>query len=107
MSAARSAAVQFETAGAYATFVLDKPARTSSTFPGPTHGGEADGVFSVAGAVAIACFVVSPRMRTFSILFEKPVAFLHRLHSGHPGDYVTFPILGMACSGLICAYCMQ
>ncbi len=108
MPAARSAAAQFQNARAYAAQVLDEQPMAASDSPAPLEGGEADSVLSVVGAFAIAaCFLFSPRLRSYSALFEKPVAFLHRLHSGHPGDYVAFLTLGMASFGLICAYYLQ
>ncbi len=51
------------------------------------------------------CF--GPRGYISAACFAKPAHVLHRLHSGHIGDYIAFLTFGLATFGLICAYCFR
>jgi multicomponent Na+:H+ antiporter subunit D len=102
------AAQRFENSGTYAAHVLDgsptvPPANKPAVKPEILMG-----LFSVLAALLIAgAHLVSARAREVAERVAGPFKALHRLHSGHVGDYVVFLTLGMACFGLICAYCVR
>ncbi len=59
-------------------------------------------------AVTIALLhLFSPRLREVSATLSKPLILLHRIHSGHIGDYIAFLTFGMACLGLIFAFAFR
>jgi multicomponent Na+:H+ antiporter subunit D len=101
-----AAAARFEDAGAYAAHVLEgRPAAplgsTHSVQPEPRMG-----FFALLGALAIALLhLFSPQARQLARFAAKPIQLLHRVHSGHIGDYVAFLTLGMAVYALVCAFC--
>jgi multicomponent Na+:H+ antiporter subunit D len=106
--AASTAATQFENANAYAAHVLDnQPAPVP--VPAPSVPGEiSTGLLAVLAAMAIAAtHLFSPRIRSVFSVLAKPLRLLHQVHSGHVGDYVAFLTFGMACYGLLCAYCFR
>jgi multicomponent Na+:H+ antiporter subunit D len=56
-------------------------------------------------AIAIPVFhIFSPRTATLAAAGIKPLGMLHRIHSGHVGDYIAFLTFGMSCFGLLFAY---
>jgi multicomponent Na+:H+ antiporter subunit D len=62
----------------------------------------------VLGAIAIAgVHLGSESARKITGKVAMPLKLLHELHSGHVGDYIVFLTLGMACFGLLCAYCVR
>ena len=106
--AAITAAGNFENTGGYAAQVLDGTPLPAPAAPARLPHRTPIGLFASIAAVALAAaHLFSPRLRKLSSVAAKPAAFLHRLHSGHPGDYVAFLTFGIACFGLICAYCFQ
>lgn len=103
-----AAATRFENSTAYTAHVLSGvpfPASPSGA-PAPPEYGIA--VLTVAAAFAIAAVHLSSgKTRNVVSKLAAPLRLLHRIHSGHVGDYIVFLTFGMACFGLICAYCVQ
>jgi multicomponent Na+:H+ antiporter subunit D len=101
----RSSAALFEDSSAYAARVLDARPEPEPRPRRPAPDADAAGLVSAMAAILIAgAHLFSPRTRRISAFLAKPAGFLHRIHSGHPGDYVAFLTFGMACFGLICLY---
>ncbi len=101
------AAERFQNRSAYAAHVLDgwPMAAVTAARPVPAETGTA--LLSVFAAIAIAVAnLQSKRTRSISEKLMRPLRIVHRIHSGHVGDYVVFLTLGMACFGLLCAYCV-
>jgi multicomponent Na+:H+ antiporter subunit D len=99
---------QFVNNGAYTAHVLDgspmPPLVRKSAVPPEWL----MALLSIFAAIAIAgTHLASARAREISAKLAGPFQVLHRLHSGHIGDYVVFLTLGMASFGLICAYCVR
>jgi multicomponent Na+:H+ antiporter subunit D len=106
--AASTAAVQFENTNAYATRVLDAQPAPAPLPPRPAPTEIFSGLLTVLGAITIAAVhLFSDRARDISAAIAKPLQLLHQIHSGHVGDYVAFLTFGMACFGLLCAYCFR
>ena len=107
-ASANRVAHQFVNNRAYIAHVLD-----GSPIPPPAHEPAVPPEWSMAlvsvfAAIAIAgTHSTSAQARDASAKLAGPFRVLHRLHSGHVGDYVVFLTLGMACFGLICAYCVR
>lgn len=103
-----AAATRFENNAAYSAHVLDRvpfptPGRLETIPPEILTS-----CLTVIAAIAIAgLLIATERARPSPAQPSKPVSLLHQLHSGHVGDYVAFLTLGMACFGLICAYCIR
>ena len=105
---ALAAAAQFENTRAYAAHVLDNLPEPVSQTAQPAGRDIATGFLSVLFAMSIAAtHLFSPKARRLSAAVGKPLQLLHRIHSGHIGDYVAFLTFGMACYGLLCAYCFR
>ncbi len=102
------AAHRFENSSAYAAHVLDGAPMPSSV-PGQAVAPEMlTALLGVLAAIAIASIhLASARTRDIAKKLALPLRPLHRIHSGHVGDYVVFLTLGMACFGLLCAYCVR
>lgn len=87
--AALQAAAQFE--------------KTISTTPAPAFTWSDAGFSLAAVFVAIAIpliHIFSPQVTHLTATITKPLGVLHRIHSGHVGDYVAFLTFGMAFFGL-------
>ena len=103
-----SSAVKFVNTDAYAAHVLDAQPlpqilRAQNV---PSHPFER--LLPAAVAIVIAAIALfGPRGYISAVCFAKPVHVLHRLHSGHIGDYIAFLTFGLATFGLICAYCFR
>ena len=106
--AARLAAANFVNSGSYVSRVLnDAPMPAPGQIP-PAPAGQHTGLVAVAAALAIAAaFLFSPSARRLAWVTNKPAAILHRIHSGHIGDYVVFMTFGMACFGLLGIYLLH
>jgi multicomponent Na+:H+ antiporter subunit D len=106
--AALHAAAQFTDTAAYAARVLDGRALLVRSAAHTPPAELVDGFAAVVLAIAIAtAHLFSPLIRGLSSIALKPLRWLHKIHSGHIGDYVTFLTFGMACFGLICVFCLQ
>ncbi|HXE13186.1 MAG TPA: proton-conducting transporter membrane subunit [Bryobacteraceae bacterium] len=106
--AALHAAAQFTDTAAYASRVLDGRILPIASIAHAPPADLAGGFAAVLIAIAIAAaHLFSPTIRALSNIAIKPLHWLHKIHSGHIGDYVTFLTFGMACFGLICVYCLQ
>lgn len=103
-----TAAARFENTNGYATHVLDSRPMPPSP-PAPYVPVEIwTGLLTVMAAIAIASIhLFSPRTRKLWATLAAPLRLLHRVHSGHVGDYVAFLTFGMACFGLLCVYCFR
>lgn len=107
--AAAGAARQFENSRGYAAHVLDAAplageSRTEREAPSETL----PTLLSVLGALAIAGgHLTSHRFRHIAGRLTSPLKLVHKIHSGHVGDYVVFLMLGMACFALVCVYCVR
>ncbi len=106
--AAGVAAHQFVNAPAYAAHVLDstpfQPAPPIAHVPQDPI----SGLLAVFAALLIAAVhLFSARGRAITAALAKPLGVLHRIHSGHVADYVTFLTFGMAFFGLVCFYCFR
>jgi hypothetical protein len=70
-----------------------------------------DAAFSLAAVVAAIAIplahIFSPPLAKVGSAIAKPLAILHRVHSGHIGDYVAFLTFGFSCFGLIVVYCLK
>lgn len=105
---AAAAATRFINTDAYIAHVLDS--RNIQSPPPMAHvpADLSSGLFAVFAALFIAAVhLFSPRGRAATAFFAKPFDVLHRIHSGHVADYVTFLTFGMACFGLLCIYCFR
>jgi multicomponent Na+:H+ antiporter subunit D len=101
-------AARFVDRPAYVNQVLDRARAEAAPAPtshAPTWPAYVYGIGSVGGAVALAAAglghdrltrAVPTRVRTAA---GKPIAFLHTVHSGHVGDYVTWLVIGVATLG--------
>jgi multicomponent Na+:H+ antiporter subunit D len=106
--AASTAAIQFENTNAYAAHVLDAQPAPIPAPPRPAPSGMLINLVTVLAAITIAAVhLFSNRARDISAAIARPLDLLHRIHSGHIGDYVAFLTFGMACFGLLCAYCFR
>lgn len=106
--AASQAAAQFENTNAYAARVLDAQPASAPTPSRPAPSGKFTGLLTVFAATTIAAVhLFSNRARDISAAIARPLLLLHQIHSGHVGDYVAFLTFGMACFGLLCAYCFR
>lgn len=102
---AMHAAARFEDSAGYAALVLNGlPMQvTSPDTPKPSI--PLMGVIALAGAlVAAYAHLSSKRFRELSQAITKPLQVLHKLHSGHVGDYVTFVVFGIAAFGFVCLF---
>jgi multicomponent Na+:H+ antiporter subunit D len=104
--AASVAAINFENTNGYAALVLEG-APMPIPAPGPAvPAGTWIGLLAVSAALAIAgAYLFVPGVQRLTAAASGPVQLLHRIHSGHPGDYVAFLTFGIAGFGLLCAYC--
>ncbi|HEX4227474.1 MAG TPA: complex I subunit 5 family protein [Bryobacteraceae bacterium] len=106
--AAIAAATQFENSRAYAASVLDSQYLRTVAPAAPEAPEMLPGLLALLGAIVIALVhLFSARGRQLSSALWKPLRLLHRLHSGHVGDYVAFLTFGMACFALLCVYCFS
>lgn len=102
---ALESAEMFQNSSAYAKRVLQnarEPApHASLPAPGsPLFGGI---VLGCAAAAAI-CYLFSKRFHSAGRGITAPLQVLHRLHSGHVGDYIAFMTFGIAAFGLACVF---
>lgn len=106
--AARSAAAQFSNSSAYAARVLNDTTVPAPRLSPTVSAGKYDGLIAPAAALAIAAaFLFSPGARRLAAPAGKLLGILHRIHSGHIGDYVAFLTFGIASFGLLCIYCLH
>lgn len=102
------AASRFEDSGGYAARVLEgmpvrAPAPNQQTPEQPFIG-----ILVLAAAVLVAsAHVKSHPFRESVKPIIAPLEALHRLHSGHVGDYVAFLTFGIAAFGLVCLFALQ
>ncbi|MGH3627272.1 MAG: complex I subunit 5 family protein, partial [Sciscionella sp.] len=99
------AAGRFEDAGVYAARVLEgTPVHiTAAHAEVPTHPWL--GLFVLLAALAAAAaHVKSEKFRHSVEPLIAPLRALHRLHSGHIGDYVAFLTFGIAVFGVVCIF---
>ena len=97
-------AARFTAGPAYAAAVLGGQATSVSVPPihtGPTVEDVALGLVFTAVTAAIALLVIAPRHLTWApnaivSAWRASARRLHALHSGHPGDYVTWLVAGSA-----------
>jgi multicomponent Na+:H+ antiporter subunit D len=105
--AAVHAADRFLDRGAYAGEVLLGHGASTPAPPPDTGTHWYDWLYaatSCAGAVALAALLL---LRSGAAeTARRPLAGLRALHSGHPGDYVAFVVLGAAVLGGLCAVTM-
>jgi multicomponent Na+:H+ antiporter subunit D len=102
------AAALFQNTDGYAAHVLQGVAAKQVATSVQTHAGAVNAILTVLAALAIAAIhLFSARAHRFWATPYGPLRLLHRLHSGHIGDYVAFLTFGMACFGLLCAYCFR
>lgn len=102
------AAAQFTDSAAYASRVLDGHTLSVASAAHIPPADLAGGFAAVLIAIVIAAaHLFSPPIRALSNIVIKPLHWLHKIHSGHIGDYVAFLTFGMACFGLICVFCLQ
>jgi multicomponent Na+:H+ antiporter subunit D len=59
------------------------------------------GLLSAALAVGIAFVGVHFGLGRLRIMLKTPLHVVHRLHSGHVGDYVAWLLLGIATIGAL------
>lgn len=106
--AANRSALQFENTDAYGAHVLyGRPFQVSLISP-QVASHPLEGFAAVMAAIAIALIdLFGPRDRRAPWIYARPIHFLHRLHSGHVGDYMAFLTFGFALIGLLCAYCFR
>ncbi|MFD1047723.1 hypothetical protein ACFQ1S_20380 [Kibdelosporangium lantanae] len=62
------------------------------------------GLFSAALAVAIGVVGANFGLGRLRPLLKSPLHVVHRLHSGHVGDYVAWLLLGMTVAGALFAF---
>ena len=107
-SAAVQAAGRFQDTNAYAADVLENRSAPALHFPVPAKSAGFDGILAAALAIMIALLEsFSHRARRVANSLAKPFCLVHRLHSGHVGDYIAFLAFGLACFGLICVYWLR
>jgi multicomponent Na+:H+ antiporter subunit D len=107
-SSALAAAARFQDSAAYAAHVLES--RPFSSLPAATpHALQwSDALIAVIAAILIAMLdLFSSTSRRVGLLLTRPLRLLHRIHSGHIGDYIAFLTFGIAFFGLLCAYCFR
>lgn len=102
-----TAASRFENSFAYLAHVLDGVLAPLPATPQSVPSEMPIALLCVFGSIVFAASqVAGVGTRKMSGALAVPTRVLHRLHSGHVADYVVFLTLGMACFGLICAYCV-
>jgi multicomponent Na+:H+ antiporter subunit D len=89
----RAAALFADSTGYRAAVLGEQAHAVSSVSAGWTPTGVLLGAVSTLGAVAIA---VAPLYRTASGQLHNSLRWLHRLHSGHVGDYAAALVVGAA-----------
>ncbi|HTU48374.1 MAG TPA: proton-conducting transporter membrane subunit [Bryobacteraceae bacterium] len=103
-----AAADRFENSHAYVARVLDAAPfptlRNESASPDEWPMGL---LTAFAGLAIAAADLATSGKRTISAILAAPIDLLHRLHSGHIGDYVTFLVLGMGSFALVFIYCLR
>lgn len=93
----------FQDSSGYAAHILQNAPEPAPPAPAPEPGSPLLGVIVLASAAAGAvCYLLSKRFRSTSRWITAPLQVLHRLHSGHVGDYVAFLTFGVAAFGLVC-----
>lgn len=101
-------AEMFENSNAYTARVLQNAPEPAPRAPEPEPGSPLLGIVVLASAAAGAvCYLFSKRFRSTGRWITAPLQVLHRLHSGHVGDYVAFLTFGIAAFGLACVLCLQ
>lgn len=108
-SEASMVAMRFQNTLAYASHVLNAQPFPALPFPKTAPADRFDQLLTVLAAMTIVIVqLFSPRAtRAFFATAAKPLGLLHRVHSGHIGDYIAFLTFGMACFGLLCVYCFR
>jgi multicomponent Na+:H+ antiporter subunit D len=95
----------FQDSTAYAGRVLENAATPLRSVPAPAPDRPLFGgiVLALAAAGAVL-YLLSGRFRSAGRWITAPLRVLHRLHSGHIGDYVAFLTFGIAAFGLVCVF---
>ena len=107
-SSALTAAARFENTAAYAAHVLDARKLLPQPTATPVSFQLSDGLIATFAAIVIALLdLFSSTARRFAVFLARPLHLLHRIHSGHIGDYIAFLTFGIAFFGLLCAYCFR
>lgn len=93
----------FQDSSAYTARVLQNTPESPPHAPMPGPSNPLFGTIVAASAAAIAIFyLLNRRFRFISDGIAATLGPLHRLHSGHVGDYVAFLTFGVAAFGLVC-----
>lgn len=101
-------AQSFQNSSAYTARVLQNTPEPTPHVPVPESSNPLFGIIVAASAAGIALFyLLSSRFRFISDGFAATLRPLHRLHSGHVGDYVAFLTFGVAAFGLVCVLCLH
>ncbi|MGH9584299.1 MAG: complex I subunit 5 family protein [Bryobacteraceae bacterium] len=99
------AAARFENASGYAARVLEGTPIQAAAPRAEMPWDPWLGLFVLVVAVAVAtAHVSSKRFRKSVTPVIAPLSALHRLHSGHVGDYVAFLTFGIAVFGFVCLF---
>lgn len=114
---AEAAAARFQDSAGYIAAVLPHVVRGApQAFSAPANPDASmviSGFIATAGALAYALLALfghqlPAALRTpLKRLVDQPVRLLHTLQSGHPGDYITWLIVGFALFGGACAVLLR
>lgn len=104
-SLALHAAARFEDSAGYAARVLDAVPVQVTPPHAPNTSIPVFGLIAVTGALLAAYLHLSSKgFRELSHTVTKPLGVLHKIHSGHVGDYVAFMVFGIAVFGFACLF---
>lgn len=99
------AAARFEDSAGYAARVLDAASIPVASPHAPNPSIPVFGLIALTGALLAAFLHLwSKGFRELSQTITKPLRILHRIHSGHVGDYVAFMVFGIAAFGFACLF---
>ncbi len=102
---ALESAQSFQNSSAYTARVLRNATEPAPHAPVPGPSNPLFGTIVAASAAALAVlYLLSRRFRVISDGITSTLGPLHRLHSGHVGDYVAFLTFGVAAFGLVCVF---
>ena len=90
----------------YAARVLDGKAQATRSVPAPALSGTLRALLSLAGAVLLAA--ATPLRQRLSLSgLVRGLRALRRVHSGYPGDYVAWLVLGTGGFAALCTLLMR
>lgn len=96
-------ASRFQASSQYVAHVLAGVPQAALPTTAPSPSSPYWGLCSLALALIVSCIHLrSKRARDLAAFSAKPISALHKLHSGHVGDYVTFLTFGVAIFGMFC-----